>query len=86
LLNGVPVALFRLHGEQRFQITDVTALFLDGLFRQLHEVGSDHRNAQRFAILFDAGVFQSLGLLFHRATPAVLSNWSYSFICGNGRW
>src|SRR6266852_4115885 len=89
LLNGVPVALFRFHGEQRFQIPDVTALFFDGLLRQLYEVRSDHRNAQRFAILLDAGVFESLGLLFHRATSPVLaarlSNWSYSFICGNGR-
>src|ERR1039458_258640 len=89
LLNGVPVAFFRLHGEQRFQIADVTALFLDGLLRQLYEVRSDHRNAQRFAILLYAGVFESLSLLFHRATSAVLaamlSNWSYSFTSGNGR-
>ena len=77
------------HRKQRFQIPDVTALFFDGLFRQLHEVRSDHRNAQRFAILLYAGVFESLGLLFHRATSAavsaMLSSWSYSFISGNGR-
>jgi hypothetical protein len=39
--------------------------------------------------LLYAGMFESLGLLFHRATSALLaamrSNWSYSFICGNGR-
>ena len=77
------------HRQQRFQIADVAALFFHGLFRQLHEVRSDHRHAQRLAILLHAGVFESLGLLFHRATSAVLaamlSNWSYSFITGNGR-
>src|SRR6266498_1090667 len=89
LLNGVPVAFFRLHREQSFQVADVTALFLDRLLRQLHEVRSNHRNAQRLAVLLYAGMFESLSLLFHRATSAVLaamlSNWSYSFISGNGR-
>ena len=67
----------------------MAALFFDGLFRQLHEVRSDHGHTQRFAILLDAGVFESLGLFFRRATSvavaAMFSSWSYSFISGNGR-
>ncbi len=53
------------------------------------ESDDDSESDQDNDEVFHAGVFESLGLLFHRATSAVLaamlSNWSYSFISGNGR-
>jgi len=43
----------------------------------------------RITAAASCGMFESLGLLFHRATSAVVaarpSNWSYSFISGSGR-
>ena len=40
VVDGVPVALFALDGQQRFQIPDVTVVLLHGLFGQRHEVGA----------------------------------------------
>src|SRR6266550_7814111 len=49
LLNGVTIALFRLHRQQCFQIPNVAALFLDRLLREPHEVRPDDRHAQHLA-------------------------------------
>ncbi len=89
-LNRMPVSLLRFHGQQRFQIADVAALFLDRLLGQPHEICSDDRHAHRLAILLHTGVFECLclGLLFHDATSTTVwvtpKSWSYSSIFGSG--
>ena len=72
--DGVPVALFALHRQQRFQVTDVAAIFFHRLFGQRHKVRADHRHLHRLAILPHRSVFQSLRLLVHGRTAP--SNWS----------
>ena len=72
--DGVPIALFALHRQQRFQVTDVAAIFFHRLFRQLHEVRAHHRHLHRLAILPHRSVLQRLCLLVHGRTAS--SNWS----------
>jgi hypothetical protein len=72
--DGMPVALFTLHRQQRFQITDVAAIFFHRLFRQLYEVRAHHRHFHRLAKLPHRSVLQSLRLLVHGRTAS--SNWS----------
>src|SRR5262249_20257715 len=85
ILDRMPVAFFALHRQQRLQVADMAVVFLDRLFRQRYEIRGDHRHANRFAVLLDAGLLQRLRLSFHWITPVPLSNWSYSSITGNGR-
>ena len=68
--DGVPVALFTLHRQQRFQITDVAAIFFHRLFRQTHKVRAHHRHLHGLAILPHRCVLQSLRLLAHGVTAS----------------
>src|SRR6516162_3420336 len=85
----MPVAFFRFHRQQSFQVPNGAALFLDRLLREPDEVRPDDRHAQRPAILPHTGVFQRLCRLVHRVTSTPLlvtpSNKSYSCISGRGR-
>src|SRR5437588_8990912 len=66
----MPVALFALHRQQRFQVPDVAVILLYSLIGQGNEVGSHGRHTNGFAVLPHTGVFESLGLVLHWSLPS----------------
>jgi hypothetical protein len=72
VVDGVPVALFALHRQQRFQIAGVAVVLLHRLPGQRLKVGAHGRQSRRLAVLANAGMFQGLRLVFHWMTPVVL--------------
>jgi hypothetical protein len=74
VVDGVPVALFALDGQQRFEIPDVAVVLLHRLLGQRHEVGAHGGQSDRFAVLKHAGVFQGLRLVLHWMAPVVLAS------------
>ena len=74
VVDGVPVALFALDGQQRFEVSDVAVVFLDCLFGKRHEVGADGGQPDRFAVLKHTGLFQGVCLVFQWMASVVLAS------------
>src|ERR1022692_3809082 len=84
--DRMPVALFHLHRQQCFQITDVILFLAHRLFRQGRKVSADHWHAHRLAVLPHTGLLQRRRLLAHwiSSVSSPLSSESYSAITGSG--